>query len=134
MTFPAVICSLSLQGKRDLNPQPSVLETDALPIELLPSDAPVYRRAVTRAHENNGDWTPRQESLTEYCDESRTPERLAMVLQDDLRWRNGVRCGPACRDRADLDAVAVGLGVTLNHVGSGQIGCPVVLALRGCRS
>jgi hypothetical protein len=39
MTFPAVMCSLSLQGKRDLNPQPSVLETDALPIELLPSGA-----------------------------------------------------------------------------------------------
>jgi hypothetical protein len=25
-----------VQGKRDLNPQPSVLETDALPVELLP--------------------------------------------------------------------------------------------------
>ena len=77
MTFPAVMCSLSLQGKRDLNPQPSVLETDALPIELLPSgaltDALLCPRAITRAYENNGDWTPRQESLTEYCDESRTP-------------------------------------------------------------
>jgi hypothetical protein len=77
MTFPAVMCSLSLQGKRDLNPQPSVLETDALPIELLPSgaltDALLCLRAITRAYENNGDWTPRQESLTEYCDESRTP-------------------------------------------------------------
>jgi hypothetical protein len=29
-------------------------------------------RAITRAYENNGDWTPRQESLTENCDESRT--------------------------------------------------------------
>jgi hypothetical protein len=28
-----------LQGKRDLNPQPSVLETDALPVELLPFGA-----------------------------------------------------------------------------------------------
>ncbi len=27
-----------LQGRRDLNPQPSVLETGALPIELLPSE------------------------------------------------------------------------------------------------
>ncbi len=35
-----MICASSLQGKRDLNPQPSVLETDALPIELLPSGAP----------------------------------------------------------------------------------------------
>ncbi len=26
-----------LQGTRDLNPQPSVLETDALPVELVPS-------------------------------------------------------------------------------------------------
>jgi hypothetical protein len=26
------------QGTRDLNPQPSVLETDALPVELVPSD------------------------------------------------------------------------------------------------
>jgi hypothetical protein len=25
-----------LQGRRDLNPQPSALETDALPVELLP--------------------------------------------------------------------------------------------------
>jgi hypothetical protein len=41
MTFPALICLplATLQGKRDLNPQPSVLETDALPIELLPSGA-----------------------------------------------------------------------------------------------
>jgi hypothetical protein len=40
LTFPTVICfASSLQGKRDLNPQPSVLETDALPIELLPSGA-----------------------------------------------------------------------------------------------
>src|SRR3954464_10202716 len=29
----------SLQGTRDLNPQPSVLETDALPVELVPSGA-----------------------------------------------------------------------------------------------
>ena len=29
------------QGRRDLNPQPSALETDALPIELLP-----YKRCV----------------------------------------------------------------------------------------
>jgi hypothetical protein len=56
-----VICFAStLQGKRDLNPQPSVLETDALPIELLPSGATspaalVYQDAVTRAHENIGD-------------------------------------------------------------------------------
>jgi hypothetical protein len=28
---------VTLQGKKDLNLQPSVLETDALPIELLPS-------------------------------------------------------------------------------------------------
>ena len=30
------IVRLSLQGTRDLNPQPSVLETDALPVELVP--------------------------------------------------------------------------------------------------
>ena len=29
-----------MQGTRDLNPQPSVLETDALPVELVPSDGP----------------------------------------------------------------------------------------------
>ena len=28
----------NLQGRRDLNPRPSVLETGALPAELLPSD------------------------------------------------------------------------------------------------
>ena len=31
-----VFAVLSLQGTRDLNPQPSVLETDALPVELVP--------------------------------------------------------------------------------------------------
>src|SRR5215216_3778332 len=35
----ACLISASQQGKRDLNPQPSVLETDALPVELLPSGA-----------------------------------------------------------------------------------------------
>ena len=35
---------LILQGTRDLNPQPSVLETDALPVELVPSDGrPAFR-------------------------------------------------------------------------------------------
>jgi hypothetical protein len=38
-SLPSSTC-LHLQGKRDLNPQPSVLETDALPIELLPSGSP----------------------------------------------------------------------------------------------
>ena len=33
-----LVDQLSLQGTRDLNPQPSVLETDALPVELVPSD------------------------------------------------------------------------------------------------
>src|SRR5919112_354652 len=36
----ACLISVSQQGKRDLNPQPSVLETDALPVELLPSGGP----------------------------------------------------------------------------------------------
>ena len=63
-TFPAAIClPPALQGKRDLNPQPSVLETDALPIELLPSGAPspaasVAEHAVTWAHKNSGDEPP----------------------------------------------------------------------------
>jgi hypothetical protein len=32
----AVLMGEAVQGRRDLNPQPSVLETDALPVELLP--------------------------------------------------------------------------------------------------
>ena len=79
MTFPALICLplATLQGKRDLNPQPSVLETDALPIELLPSGAfasllsytfdPLAGRTKTmvRGHQT-------RESTEDY-DESRTP-------------------------------------------------------------
>ena len=34
----------ALQGTRDLNPQPSVLETDALPVELVPFDPPARAR------------------------------------------------------------------------------------------
>ena len=52
-TSPSVRTSSSarsgaLQGTRDLNPQPSVLETDALPVELVPSDglAAQLRRAA----------------------------------------------------------------------------------------
>jgi hypothetical protein len=32
-----VLCVMFVQGRRDSNPQPSVLETGTLPIELLPS-------------------------------------------------------------------------------------------------
>src|SRR5215218_4911799 len=35
----------ALQGTRDLNPQPSVLETDALPVELVPFGPPGRRAA-----------------------------------------------------------------------------------------
>jgi len=35
--FETCCFALSAQGRRDLNPQPPVLETGALPIELLPS-------------------------------------------------------------------------------------------------
>src|SRR3954447_15954206 len=39
---------LTLQGTRDLNPQPSVLETDALPVELVPfAEDPRGRRPGT---------------------------------------------------------------------------------------
>ena len=38
LVLPRVVrCCASSQGTRDLNPQPSVLETDALPVELVPS-------------------------------------------------------------------------------------------------
>ena len=50
---PTWSCGLSaavaLQGTRDLNPQPSVLETDALPVELVPSGIPYDRHARSRA-------------------------------------------------------------------------------------
>lgn len=35
-----------MQGTRDLNPQPSVLETDALPVELVPFGGPVALNVV----------------------------------------------------------------------------------------
>ena len=51
---------LSSQGTRDLNPQPSVLETDALPVELVPSGdsrpaarCPAERRAARSMWENH---------------------------------------------------------------------------------
>ena len=37
------ICRQSWQGQRESNPQPSVLETDALPIELYPCGKPFTR-------------------------------------------------------------------------------------------
>ena len=40
MCWPSCGPVASLQGTRDLNPQPSVLETDALPVELVPSALP----------------------------------------------------------------------------------------------
>src|SRR6476469_11110038 len=38
------------QGTRDLNPQPSVLETDALPVELVPFDPPESPTRPRRGH------------------------------------------------------------------------------------
>src|SRR5512145_816626 len=38
----------TLQGTRDLNPQPSVLETDALPVELVPFGGPVPARRTAQ--------------------------------------------------------------------------------------
>ena len=46
-SFVVWCLSCASQGRRDLNPQPSVLETDALPVELLPSVEP----HVARLHE-----------------------------------------------------------------------------------
>ena len=37
ITGPNIWTARHLQGRRDLNPRPSVLETGALPTELLPS-------------------------------------------------------------------------------------------------
>ena len=40
LPFHCQVFELVSQGTRDLNPQPSVLETDALPVELVPSAIP----------------------------------------------------------------------------------------------
>src|SRR5690606_40870577 len=53
--------SLLLQGTRDLNPQPSVLETDALPVELVPSDgSPAHDHPVGGQQQAGGRTTSRR--------------------------------------------------------------------------
>ena len=51
-----------MQGRRDLNPQPPVLETGTLPIELLPSELALHDRTPKRARENMAN-SPRRVSL-----------------------------------------------------------------------
>ena len=62
--------SRALQGKRDLIPQPSVLETDALPVELLPFGGRHHDFAAPRAHENNGDSATKRSSVLSFLTES----------------------------------------------------------------
>ena len=72
---------LCLQGTRDLNPQPSVLETDALPVELVPSDG--LPRAACRAVSGHAEaWgkPPRRESTHVTVGPPKAPTAAAHTL------------------------------------------------------
>ena len=48
-----MVATLPEQGKRDLNPQPAVLETAALPIELLPYTVGCPREGIGQPRSND---------------------------------------------------------------------------------
>ena len=73
-------------GRRDLNPQPTVLETATLPIELLP-----YPPNLVCLSDKKG--------VAEFI--ARAPN-LKTALRDDLRHATGANCAAAFANREPL--------------------------------
>ena len=79
---------IELQGTRDLNPQPLVLETSALPVELVPSGA----RAEARARNEESTTTP---AVIDHSVDGDDYEQAFSDSEPSSSGRSG--CNWACR-------------------------------------